>query len=970
MDTGVFASTSSSQTFTPIRRRESTINTRQFNADQEKDWTTARCHRLLRALTSRVVILRKEISRFAQPSKEAAPNNTAAFRVARSNVDNADWAQARKRIRRTYSTRGVRVDDATQAGDRTLKGSKVNKGRRSLIPGEVLIPTPLLARARGERPEEPAQVFTHTNPDDPSMVKTKRRRTRYTMGISEGSFQLTKPLREIRQEITAIKYTTYEGIYNGLEALLRATEQGEPEIGRRGARSLSSMALRAIPRYVTQQETLLEVYMEATGSKSAIQSRDIATEIYDELEESGTSGNGWPQLRVVVRSHGIEVLGDAIQVGLFDIDFCGALVTLCIRTSAIDEAQLLLSALLSSAQYSRPRTLYDSLNPPVTMLRKFAQHTGRDSFQYRQLAYIISSKLLPVEWLATKDFGGIWTEALQSFRPDQDNGDALAFLETSLSSLSIYRLSKDICASTAASVGGAMAEAVSNTFSSLLTTFLSIVILSKESDNQSEPDVLGGPKQRCHFTTLLRHCFSDYQSSKTSAASHSILAFLANIFIDHEQTDLWGPDSHMSNVLLAHLEQSSNGFASVSSTYSEAVMFICRVARCCGRGASSSGFEYLEHLHLILQNLLCSRARAGNNALMGLIVDSAFTFAQKVPDRKHLDYAANMDAKYCSRGFNTEASLQNISVSDNDDENSGFRWEEGIGEWVTTTPATANAKRKLAGDQVSEDDSELDTPYRPPPHLRRKTQKETTPGPTESRSPECVHSENDALESHKETMQSPEYLLDRSVIELSSESDSSVVEASVMPESEDELADTSLQSIDSSIMDETDEEIELSFTEESLMSIPSPSLMKSALSSNHRTSIHRAPRLNRKIFRKSDDWQVFDESFAASTTSSLASNDSNESSGPRREYIDRAPRLGRKALQTSEAWGLFEESDDELSFLSVSSQEHQALQDVTKTSASNTRRPRQVKALTQPTSKAVSKRMVASISDSEDELCI
>ncbi|KUJ20997.1 uncharacterized protein LY89DRAFT_422290 [Mollisia scopiformis] len=967
MDTGIFAfaSNSNPRTFTPIKRRESTINTRQFNADSEKDWTTARCHRLLRALTSRVAILKKEISRFAQPGKDVAATRAGGAQVG-SKANDSDWTQARKRIRRTYSSRGGKAGNVSQAGDRASKGSKMKKSRRSFAPGEILVSTPLLARAKGDRAEEIATTLSVPIADELPVVKTKRRRTRYTMGIPEGDFQLTKPLREIRQDITTVRYTTYEGIYNGLEALLRATEQDEPETKRKGARSLSSMALRAVPRYVTEQETLLEAHMQETGSKSAIQSRDIATEIYDELESFGTSGHGWPQLRAVVRSHGIEVLGDAIRRGLLDIDFCGSLISLCIHTSAIDEGQLLLAASVSAAQYSIPRALYDPLSRPVAMLCKFAHHTGQSSFQYRQLAYIISSATLPVEWLASKDFGSIWTEVIQAPSLDSDNGDALAFLETSMSALAHYGLR------TKATVvmNAGMAEAVGNTFSSLLTTFLSIILLSKETEHQVQPDTLDISQRHNHFATLLRNSLFGYQLANPSITSKSILPLLANLFIDHGETDLWGPESHMAGVLLAYLEQSGDDFSSISSAYSESVTFVCQIARCCGRGASTSGFEYLEHLHLILEGLLCGRP--GSNILMGLIVDSAFTFAQKVPDRKHLDYAANMDAKYFSRGFDTEASLHNISVNDNDNVSSGFRWEEGIGEWVTATPAADHAKRKCAIEEASEE-SECDTPYRPPPNLRRKVDRDPTP-PAVASSPQGSSQEED--DTHSETLQSPQVRAQMSVIEISPGSEQSANESSLTSGSEDELADNSLQSMDSSmmeesVMEESDDEIELSFTEDSLGSFESPSLLKTTLTSNHRTSIYRAPRLNRKIFHKSDDFQVFDESFA-STASSVSSDESGDSAGPRREYIDRAPRLGRKALQTSDTWQLFDESDDELSLLSVSSPGDQALQDVTRTSFSNVlQRPRQAKpSLTQSKSKTMSKRITAHLSDSEDELCI
>ena len=104
---------------------------------------------------------------------------------------------------------------------------------------------------------------------------------------AEAHGELAESLRDIRQKTTAARYTTYEGIYNGLEALLRATTPVKLETKRRkGARSLFSTSLRAVPRYIIQQEALLQAHMEETGSKSAIESRDISMEIYDQLVNS------------------------------------------------------------------------------------------------------------------------------------------------------------------------------------------------------------------------------------------------------------------------------------------------------------------------------------------------------------------------------------------------------------------------------------------------------------------------------------------------------------------------------------------------------------------------------------------------------------------------------------------------------------------------------------------------------------
>jgi hypothetical protein len=98
--------------------------------------------------------------------------------------------------------------------------------------------------------------------------RNKRSRARYMTDDVEAHGELAESLREIRQKTTAARYTTYEGIYNGLEALLRATTHIKLETKhRKGARSLLSTSLRAVPYYIIQQEALLQAHMEETRSK-------------------------------------------------------------------------------------------------------------------------------------------------------------------------------------------------------------------------------------------------------------------------------------------------------------------------------------------------------------------------------------------------------------------------------------------------------------------------------------------------------------------------------------------------------------------------------------------------------------------------------------------------------------------------------------------------------------------------------
>ncbi|KAH9222909.1 hypothetical protein DL95DRAFT_146053 [Leptodontidium sp. 2 PMI_412] len=948
MDLTVPFSSSNLHTFTPVRRRESTINTRLLNADQEQEWTAARCHRLLRALTSRVAILKKDLSRFQSTGKEAFGNGRAVAHRDPSVVD-AEWTKTKKRIRQTYSGRGGRGGNGLEATKGRSRPAVPKKGRTSLLPGEVTVPTPILARARGENHLPPPPLWpTIDEPQAEILQRNKRPRTRYMANDGEGQFQPSETLRDLRQKVTAARYTTYEGIYNGLEALLRTTTKdgSEEKTKPKGPRSLLSMVLDAVPRYITQQEGLLEAHMEETGGKTALNQRDISTEIYDELESFGSSRHGWKRLKVIVRSHGIQVLSDAIHLGIFDDGFCGVLIALCINSFAIEEAQCLLSALLSSKQYPSPKTLYDTPTCPLLMLRNFTEFTSRRSFQFRELSSILSNGLLPIEWLATKEFAPVWTKAIQHLTPGMIDEDAITFLDNALSLLSSAKPGRST------STNSAVSEAVKNTFSSLLTTLSSIVRLSKESQ-QEDTESIGNPARYGHIIAILEGCLV-----QSGTSDSQILLLLSNLIVRDQYPNLTDQDDSLIDLLLARLQQKGPS-SGVSSAYTQAVNFICQVARCCGRGSTSPGFEHLEQMHLLMEVL--ASENDGSSFIQGLIVDSAFAFAQKVPGRRHIDYAASVDAKFCARRIDVDTSLHESSEEGFDDDMSGFRWEEGIGEWVTATPA-AVAKSKIIAPKAFADDSECDTPYRPPPKLRRL---ESQPAPVVHvcSSPFSSPNFDDSVGVYSLPM-APSGL-EHEVIEFASEDEAdSILEGTGPVESDDELGSESSQDLVESGSEDDISKMEVSSVEDSLVSYGSSTSLGSLIS-HGLPMIDRAPRVNRKLLRNSQDWQMFEDSFV-SNASSVVSNDSSESTG-RREFVDRVPRLGRRALRSSQAWQLFDDSDDELSILSGLSHSDRALKDVTSTGKSNTRRPRQAKPAMPPKTRSMK---AVPLSDSEDELCI
>ena len=673
--------------FTPARRRVSSINARAQHGDSEKEWTAARCNRLLRALTSRVAILKKDISRiqFTTCSKSSAAESSIGPRQKRGNTSpgDADWVYPRKKIRKTYSGRGGRTNNGSRAASGGVQAS-LNGGTR-LAPGDISVPTPLLHKARGDPPrsQSPPSAPANKSSQGPEGQGKKGRR----LADGEAGFQLSKTMRDIRKSTPPNRYTTYEGIYYGLEGLLRATAPVKEELNPQGPRSLLSMCLKAIPYCISHEEIVLTAQLEATGSKSAIYQRDVSTEIYDDLEALGSSGHGWKHLRAVVRSHGAQVICTAIEEGLIDTEFCGILITLCINMGAVREGETLLSAQLSAGVFSGPKSVYtrfddDAATHPLAMLSNFIALRGGASYQYRQLSSMIANGSLSITWLATKEFIMFWGGAMQEFASESVDPDAVTFFVTALPLLATYGDSGLVNRRVSEPTEAVLLEAVNQTFSRLITALSALVILSKERTVDDQGSVVSPDYKE--ITTLFQTCLVQWRPYNSLGVKGALFA-LALLTLQHYEGSF--PDADIVDLLLKHLRHTKRS-TQLHTPRNDLVVFMCSLARCCGRGASNLAFEYLQHLHILLETISHDRESKGGRIVHEIIVDSAFAFARQFPDRAHLEYATTIEEKF--HVMKTQS--RDASPSENGDSRAGYRWEEGISEWVIATPAPSSGK--------------------------------------------------------------------------------------------------------------------------------------------------------------------------------------------------------------------------------------------------------------------------------------
>lgn len=240
-----------------------------------------------------------------------------------------------------------------------------------------------------------------------------------------------------------------------------------------------------------------------------------------------------------------------------------------------------------------------------------------------------------------------------------------------------------------ASTESVMQKALDGTFASVLTALSAISLLNAPKEHESSSNFIECLQKS---GTVLRQCLVACIaiSSPLNDNRASLLA-ISNLLISSELEihELFRQVSKMLSFIPT--QKSNNSIAS----------FISSVACCCGRGAFNSGFDHLQVLHSRLREYFMSQSCSNKRMIREVIIDSAFTFARRHDDSEHLDYAEDIESEY--HGEQIADLPRRLLAEDRDDVSAGFRWEEGISEWVTTTPAFALNKAVKPRDDRGDD---------------------------------------------------------------------------------------------------------------------------------------------------------------------------------------------------------------------------------------------------------------------------
>jgi hypothetical protein len=131
--------------------------------------------------------------------------------------------------------------------------------------------------------------------------------------------------------------------------------------------------LRRVPDYI-------DLELEDLDEESK-EDEDITSSIYSELESLGTnSGGGWSGLREVVRSHGVKYVLAAIEEGLIKGTRVSELVATCSKHGALLEADSLLQIWISRDHLTRAGRVEDSHIALVKLAELRSSHDAPELF--------------------------------------------------------------------------------------------------------------------------------------------------------------------------------------------------------------------------------------------------------------------------------------------------------------------------------------------------------------------------------------------------------------------------------------------------------------------------------------------------------------------------------------------------------------------------------------------------------------
>lgn len=690
-------------------------------------WTAARCNRLLRPLSSKIALLRKESQLEPESNATRCATNPIAVssgsggsvgchrRSAQAAADaDAEWQsnpRPRKKIKRTYSAKARIL---------SLRDTEYNgiEAQACHLTSEAVIELPFQLTVE-TRPSE-RSVTIEDNGQCPKPVPAQHLRV---------------PSQEFPKELAPNTWKLIDGIGKGSMALLNATDYGNPPL-LSGCRSLFSTCLRQTPKYIAKEEHQADVD-DQDGDV------DISSAVYSDLEEFGSMpGGGWEPLREVARAHGISMVTDAIEDGVLGLPVARHLFYLFLDVGAYDEAQRIiesLTTLVTPANQlvsNKVRRLPHDLHMIVNNLDSLASRSGRDGFLFRHIAVMLDRGTLPTNWISGKPMVGTWNKAIRSIAQEDEYAPsaavllhtavAMSYREADATPSNVHDMRLDIHVPPHRPV--LRSDSLSQTSESTVRSQRSIEISSRSKSKESDSDISTTLSNLLTVLVAITRLRIPAGLSYTGSCNTWITNVLYDLSLGARRAvDSMMQDSRLKGLMKLHadslrlpllaagLAELSNrrcsshvlqpqfpwlsNLASLSPSneaISLASSFICGVARCCGRARSEDPFEIVQSIvrDLIEASKLIYNDGQTRKICSDVALGAAFAYSEDTSRPNHLDWALQVELDITGKTASTPIhSLVRTPARSKRNSRSEYRWEEGICEWIAMTPDLLLHKR-------------------------------------------------------------------------------------------------------------------------------------------------------------------------------------------------------------------------------------------------------------------------------------
>ena len=727
-------------------------------------WNSARCNRLLRPLSSKIALLRKTIQ--SEPRHElckagiAPPAPSYQTLTATEKVEKEPEISPRpwKKIKRTYSSRTngqLSRESVVHDGDRAYKEGKdaVIRLPFHLTAGQLIDHQEDLTvknggqnlSAQGVTPRAARGIQKNTQSFYLSQVPTCALMTGYSSrrlieGICKALEALLRAttnerprdnigcrslfsvcLRQIPNYIAKEQYLINDedpendidvasDVYTDLEAFASAPDGGWEylrEVVRAHGLSLVREAI---------QEGLIEFSLS-----NHILSLCLGLEAYDEAECVIEGMIAWMKSRRSLAKP---------------------------NTGLCPEISHTVSKWPPSHQ-TQASLLTDDAYRVATALRYYVSQSDRHGFMYRQMAIMLENGTLPIHWMSSKVMIEYWNDVIRSITQQDDHAQSAALLlqvaismsykeevPTGKGNLQAHDLRLRACQLTngcpilrsnksGQKLGTAVQSqpirsgeagtrredknnALQSTFSNVLTVLSAINILqSPESVRQSSHSVLLS-------VTLLRDMALEIRRvlELANIAFHTnrswsvpaeplhlplLSAGLVSVILRKADTDI-SPDEVIDLAALASLPFSQGLVCNSGS-------FLCEVARCCDEARSGDGFRLVQVMVQDLLSIAMSEnyEKSARRFCSGIAHAAAFAFSEDTGQAKHLEWALDIEGTIArTMDDSPRVVLDKTPARAVMRDKSGYKWEEGICEWIAKTPALA-LQRATAIEDIDRD---------------------------------------------------------------------------------------------------------------------------------------------------------------------------------------------------------------------------------------------------------------------------